>query len=156
MIIASACLVGIPCKYNGGDNRHPRLAELYDAGLLLPLCPEQLGGSPTPRSTAEISGGDGHDVLRGAARVLNSDGDDITARFIAGAEHCLKIAQAAGIKTAILKERSPSCGVERIYDGSFSRTVIPGCGVTAALLQANGINVYSETTGAEIIREVDE
>lgn len=95
----------------------------------IPVCPEQLGGLPTPRTAADLVGGDGHDVLAGRASVIDSQGRDVTAPFILGARQCLAIAQTQGITTALLKARSPSCGVNL------------RAGVTAALLTANGIKV---------------
>jgi uncharacterized protein YbbK (DUF523 family) len=113
-------------------------------GQLIPVCPEQLGGLPTPRKTCEIMGGTGLDVLQGRAKVINRDGEDLSNNFIRGAEETLFIAQKMGIKRAILQRRSPSCGVGKIYDGTFSSSLINGNGVTAALLLINGITVISD------------
>lgn len=110
----------------------------------MPFCPEQLGGLPTPRPPAEIRGGDGGDVLDGRARVLNRDGADVTEQFIRGAQLTLQLAQAVRAEMVILKERSPSCGVDWIYDGTFTGTVVRGCGVTTALLRRNGLRVLSD------------
>lgn len=107
-------------------------------------CPEVDGGLGTPRPAAEIVGGDGHDVLDGKARVVTEGGRDVTAEYVRGAELALAAARAAGATTAILKSRSPSCGRGRIYDGSFTRTAVVGDGVTAALLQRNGIEVLTD------------
>jgi len=100
-----------------------------------------LSGLPTPRPPAEIQGGDGRDVLEGRARVVNIEGKDVTAEFLAGAQKALRIAQRRGIKEAVLKARSPSCGVGQIYDGSFSGRLREGDGVTTALLKRGGIIV---------------
>jgi uncharacterized protein YbbK (DUF523 family) len=113
-------------------------------GDVLSLCPEVLGGLPTPRPPAEIQGGDGDDVLEGQARVMNTEGRDITTEFLAGAQKVLRVAHRWGIKVAILKARSPSCGVGQIHDGSFSGRLVKGDGVTAALLKREGIIVRSE------------
>lgn len=144
MQLVSACLCGINCKYNANNNENPHLTELMMKGQLIPLCPEQLGGLSTPRKACEISGGTGLDVLEGRARVINSDADDVTENFIRGAEESLRIAQKMGITRAILQRRSPSCGVGKIYDGSFASCLIDGDGVTAALLIKNGITVISD------------
>jgi len=141
--LVSACLVGIPCRYDGGSCPHDQLQALAARGRVLPLCPEVLGGLPTPRPPAEIQGGDGGDVLEGRARVVNIEGKDVTAEFLAGAQEALRIAQRWGIKEAVLKTRSPSCGVGQIYDGSFSGRLKEGEGVTAALLRREGIIVKS-------------
>ncbi|RYD05193.1 hypothetical protein N752_10375 [Desulforamulus aquiferis] len=113
-------------------------------GKVVPICPEQLGGSPTPRPPAEIKGGTGLDVLRGTAKVYTDEGLDITDLFIEGAQEVLKVCRIFDVKAAILKERSPSCGCNIIYDGTFQSMRIPGQGVTAALLASQGIPVYSE------------
>lgn len=144
MIIVSACLAGVNCKYNGGNNLVKEIAELVAKGEALPVCPEQLGGNPTPRPAAEISGGTGAGVLDGKARVIRKDGKDVTAEFIKGAEEVLKLAKLAGASRAVLKARSPSCGCGRIYDGSFSGKLADGNGVTAELLARNGIRVSTE------------
>lgn len=144
MILVSSCLLGIKAKYNGGENTVPDLVDLCRTGLILPVCPEQLGGSPTPRPPAEIRGGTGLDVLHGRARVYNDRGEDITDVFIEGAHNVLKLCRIFPVQAAILKERSPSCGCNLIYDGTFRGARLKGRGVTAALLEAEGIPVYSE------------
>jgi uncharacterized protein YbbK (DUF523 family) len=108
------------------------------------VCPEEDGGLGTPRPAAEIVGGDGADVLKGTARVLTKGGVDVTEEYLAGARYAVEAARAAGAESAILKARSPSCGSGCIYDGSFSRTLKGGDGVTAALLRAEGVEVFSE------------
>ncbi len=144
MMLISGCLLGINCKYNGGNNLKPELLELLKKGRVIPICPEQLGGAPTPRVPCEIMGGNGFDVLKGKAKVINKVGEDLTSVFLKGAEEVLKIALDANISQAILKERSPSCGVLEIYDGNFSGNTINGIGVTAAILRQNGIKISSE------------
>ena len=150
MIIVSACLCGINCKYNGGNNLDARVLKLMQEGKAIPVCPEQLGGQQTPRAPHEIVKGNGCDVLMGKARVLGSEEDDVTFEFIKGAYETLKIAEAVSASIAILKARSPSCGVSQIYDGTFSGTKRPGNGVTAQLLLSSGIKVYTEENLEEI------
>jgi len=144
LLLVSACLVGIPCRYDGGSCPNGLLQALAMQGDILPLCPEVLGGLPTPRPPAEIQGGDGGDVVEGQAWVVNTEGKDVTAEFLAGAQKTLRIAHRWGIKEAILKARSPSCGVGQIHDGSFSGRLVEGDGVTATLLKREGIIVKSE------------
>ncbi|CAK7005795.1 DUF523 domain-containing protein [uncultured Phascolarctobacterium sp.] len=144
MVLVSSCLLGQNVKYSGGSNYCQLLAKYDDSGLLLPVCPECLGQLLVPRPPAEIEGGTGRDVLAGAARVYSKDGSDLTANFISGAEAVLKLAQQAGVKYAILKARSPSCGAGKVYNGSFDGTLINGDGVTTALLKQYGITVYTE------------
>ncbi len=144
MILISACLCGVNCKYNGGNNVHPEFLELLKQGVLLPICPEQLGGLPTPRAACEILGGSGREVIQGQASVVDSQGEDLGSYFIKGAGECLAIAQQARINEAILQRRSPSCGCGKIYDGSFSSQLIDGDGVTAALLKEHGIKVWND------------
>jgi uncharacterized protein YbbK (DUF523 family) len=134
MDIVSACLCGINCKYSGGNNFNPKLYKEMIDGKLLPVCPEVLGGLQTPRSPCEIKDG----------RVYTKDGQDVTSNFKCGARRTLDIALAVGAGRAILKQRSPSCGCGKIYDGSFSGRVIDGNGITAGLLLAEGIEVLSE------------
>ena len=144
VFLVSACLVGIPCQYDGGSCRTDQIQDLATQGGVLPFCPEVAGGLPTPRPPAEIQGGDGGDVLEGRAQVVNIEGKDVTAEFLAGAQRALRVARRWGIKEAVLKARSPSCGVGRIYDGSFSGRLVEGDGVTAALLKREGVIVRNE------------
>ncbi|HHW30232.1 MAG TPA: DUF523 domain-containing protein [Clostridiaceae bacterium] len=143
-VLVSACLAGVNCKYNGGNNLRKDIQGIVSQGKAILVCPEQLGGCPTPRPPAEIQGGTGADVLDGKCKVINRNGEDVTYYFINGAEETLKIAKMAGIKRAILKSRSPSCGYGQIYDGSFSGKVKEGNGVTAELLLRNGIMLENE------------
>jgi uncharacterized protein YbbK (DUF523 family) len=145
-ILVSSCLLGRPVRYDGtGKRSGHRVFEQWRAeGRLVPVCPEVRGGLPVPRPPAEIHGGLGGDVLDGRARVLTRDGTDVTAYFLAGARYALEEACARGVRLAILKESSPSCGVARIYDGTFSGSGVPGEGVTTALLERHGIAVFAE------------
>lgn len=144
MKIISACLCGINCKYNGDDNLHPYYWELLRQGEFIPVCPEQLGGLPTPRSACELAGGTGEDVIDGKAKVITRDGNDLTQSFLKGAQETLRIARQVGADVAILQRRSPSCGCSKIYDGTFTGKLVDGDGVTAALLKRNGIKVWND------------
>lgn len=134
MILVSACLVGINCKYSGENNDAESVHQFLEGQVYVPVCPEQLGGLPTPRPTCEIVG----------AQVMDENGLDCTASFVKGAEEVLKIAELLNVKKAILKEGSPSCGCNLIYDGTFSGVKINGEGITAKLLKKHGIPVMSE------------
>lgn len=140
-ILVSACLLGVRCRYDGGDNLAPQVVSGAAHCCLVPVCPETLGGLGTPRPPAELVGGDGTDVLAGQARVVTREGRDVTHAFLRGAEEALKVARVVGAGEAWLKARSPSCGVTCVYDGTFSRRLRPGPGVTAALLLREGIRV---------------
>ena len=146
-VLISSCLMGMPVRYDGGSKRclHPVIARWQEEGRLLWLCPESEGGLPTPRLPAEISSGaSGADVLRSHARVVDRDGNDVSAAFVRGAEAAVKAATAAGIRVAVLKEGSPSCGSAWIADGSFSGVRVTRDGVAAAALKAAGVQVFSE------------
>lgn len=141
--LVSACLTGEVCRYDGKVNLNERFVKLLN-GLgceYYTLCPEVLGGLPTPRPAAEIEEGDGRDVLSGKAFIFDAAGRDVTANFIAGAKRALDISLSNSINKAILNERSPSCGVREIYRGGV---LTEGMGVTAALLSENGIAVQSD------------
>lgn len=143
-VLVSACLAGCACGYDGSASRDDAVSRLVEAGRAVLVCPEEDGGLGTPRPPAEIVGGDGRDVLAGRARVVNSYGEDVTDAYLAGARQALDEARRVGATTAILKARSPSCGKAAIYDGSFSRTLRAGDGVTVALLESEGITVLSD------------
>lgn len=144
-ILISACLLGRPVRYDGRSC--PFECSLIDLwrvkGLLIPVCPEMDGGLPVPRPPAEITPGGGAGVWAGKARVRTRE-TDVTDFFIKGAQAVLDKAIACDIKIALLKQKSPSCGSCRIYDGSFSRSLVDGMGVTTALLRQNGILVFGE------------
>ena len=133
-ILVSACLLGTPCRYDGASKRHPLIDALGEKYTLIPVCPEVLGGLPTPRTPSERVGN----------RVLMQDGRDVTENYRLGAEAALAAAQKEGCTIAVLKARSPSCGSGEIYDGSFSRTLTSRDGVTAELLLSHGIRVITE------------
>lgn len=143
MYLVSACLLGLKTRFNG-TKLAPSGATLVPLEELIPVCPEQLGGLPTPRLPAEIQGGQGEDVLKGSAKVLNAAGENVTEFFIKGAREVLYLAHLYKVKGAFLKEGSPSCGSNYIYDGTFSHKRCPGTGVTAALLREKGIPVFNE------------
>ena len=142
MILVSSCLLGNNVKYSGGSNGHELLMKYRQ--YLTAVCPECLGELPIPRPPAELQGGDGHAVLAGRAKACNKEGMDVTGHFLQGAELALEKAQKHGVKVAILKANSPSCGNVQIYSGRFDGEKVPGAGVAAALLMENGIKVYSE------------
>lgn len=144
MIIVSACLCGINCKYNGENNLNDNVVKLVKEGNAVLICPEQLGGLPTPRKPCEIVNGTGKDVLDGTSKVISCDGIDFTQAYIKGANEALKIAKLLNCKKAILKYKSPSCGLGNIYDGNFNKNLISGNGVTAELFLRNNIEVYTE------------
>jgi uncharacterized protein YbbK (DUF523 family) len=146
-ILVSACLLGERVRYHGGDaaSHHPILRRWFEEGRLVAACPERDGGLPTPRPAAEIVGGDGHAVVAELAMVTTSNGVDVTAAFRRGAEIALQLARQHRIRLAVLKDGSPSCGSSSIYDGTFSGTRAAGPGVTAALLEAHGVRVFSDT-----------
>lgn len=143
MYLVSACLLGIKSRYDGGSSPCRLLLQNGDKMTLIPICPEQLGGLPTPREPAEIRGGDGNDVLQGRAAVVTRDNCDVTANFVRGAEETLRLAIFLKAKGIILKGGSPSCGYGRIHDGNFTGRWREGNGVTASLLEANHFKIYT-------------
>jgi uncharacterized protein YbbK (DUF523 family) len=147
-ILVSACLLGERVRYDGGDKAslHPVLQRWAAEGRLVPVCPEVAGGLSIPRPPAEIQGpGGGGAVLAGTVPIRTVQGQDVTAAFVAGARTALAAAESHGIRIAILKENSPSCGSSYIHDGSFAGVRIAGMGATTALLRAAGIEVFPET-----------
>ena len=139
-ILVSACLLGVSCRYDGKSKPHPAVLTLQAQHQLIPVCGEVFGGLPTPRIPAERVGD----------RVLTEAGRDVTAEYRRGAEEVLALARRLDCKVALLKERSPSCGTGEIYDGSFTRTLTAGDGVTAELLRASGIAVFGESRLADL------
>ncbi|HSX69782.1 MAG TPA: DUF523 domain-containing protein [Pseudomonas sp.] len=154
-LLVSRCLLGHRVRYDGGAHGpYDLLQQWQNEGRLVPLCPEVAGGLPTPRPPAEIPGGQGGGVLEGRLPVLTDDGEDVTAAFVAGAEIALRLVQQHGLRVAVLKARSPSCGNSHNYDGSFSGTLVEGEGVTAALLRRHGVRVFNEGQLAEAAAEL--
>ncbi len=133
-ILISACLLGCACRYDGKSKTHPDVQKLMEKHTLIPVCPEIYGGLPTPRPPSEIAGD----------RVINSEGKDVTAEYMRGAKEALRMAEQFGCTAAVLKAKSPSCGRGAVYDGTFSRTLTNGAGITVTLLQKHGIKVYTE------------
>lgn len=133
MYIVSACLAGIDCKYNGGNNVNDEVIKLVKSGKAILVCPEQMGGLNTPRIPSEIK----------KDKVVRKDGVDVTFEYHKGADETLKIAKLVEASKAILKSKSPSCGCGKIYDGNFNNTLVDGDGITTRLLKKNGIEVIS-------------
>lgn len=142
-ILVSACLLGLLTRYDGQTKGNPRVLDyLKEQGLVpIPICPEQLAGLSTPRPATRFSKGDGQDLLDGNGTVVNQAGDEMNDSFLRGAAEVLKIARICGATQALLKERSPSCGVHQVY---LEDAIIAGQGVTSALLQRNGLRICSE------------
>ncbi|MEC4170099.1 DUF523 domain-containing protein [Pseudomonas sp. MS-1(2024)] len=144
-LLISRCLLGHPVRYDGGaSGPYAQLARWQVEGRVIALCPEVAGGLPTPRAPAEIPGGQGVEVLAGRAPVMTVEGEDVTAAFLSGARQALALVTQHGIRIAILKANSPSCGNVQTYDGSFGGVKVEGQGVTAALLIGAGVQVFSE------------
>ena len=143
-ILCSACLLGLPCQYDGQVARRLLQPAIRDAikSQIIPVCPEQLAGLPTPRPPAEIVGGDGDGVLQGQARVLSASGEDFSLHFLRGAELTLSVARLTGATAIITQKRSPSCSCAGIYDGTFSHVLRDGLGVCAALLRSHGLELW--------------
>lgn len=141
-LLISACLLGTCCRYDGASKPHPLVGQLAECHTLVPVCPEQLGGLPTPRPPAERRGD----------RVVTKTGD-VTEQYRRGAEETIKLCKLLGCQAAVLKERSPSCGHREIYDGTFTGTLAPGDGVTAELLTSHGIPVYGESQISDLLEK---
>lgn len=157
-ILISACLLGQPVRYDGGDKKvSDRWLERWRAeGRLVPACPELLGGLGVPRPPAEIEpGGTAAAVAEGLARVMTPGGEDVTAAFLAGAEATLTAALEAGCRFALLKENSPSCGSRHIHAGAFDGRKVPGEGLAAQALRRHGLEVYSEKEIADLAHRLD-
>ena len=132
-ILVSACLLGVNCKYNGGNNASDEVDEFLKDYEIIPICPEIMGGLTTPRVAAEQKGD----------KVITKEGKDVTEQYKKGAEECLFLAKKYDVKKALLKLKSPSCGVGQIYDGTFSHTLINKNGITAQLLIENGVEIIT-------------
>ncbi len=133
-VLVSACLLGYNCRYKGDNCKDTGVCDLDEYYNLIAICPEQLGGLPTPRLPSEIVDG----------KVMNTMGEDNTSAYLKGAQATLEIAKKYNAKFAVLKSRSPSCGCGKVYDGTFSGSLVDGDGITAKLLKENGINVFTE------------
>ena len=142
-ILGSACLMGVGCRYDGKSNQLPQLEQLMKQHTCIPVCPEILGGLPTPRVPAERQG----------SKIMTQDGQDVTQQFVRGTAEVLRLADLYHCKAALLKERSPSCGSEQIYDGTFTKTLTEGDGLTAEMLKRKGIAVYGESQIGELVND---
>ncbi|TGQ17617.1 MULTISPECIES: DUF523 domain-containing protein [unclassified Mesorhizobium] len=154
-VLVSACLLGSKVRYNGSFrlDHHPVLSRWQSEGRIVQICPEVAAGFSTPRPPAEIQGaGDGHAVLQGQGRVIEQTGSDVTHLYRQAGQLALDLARETGCRYAVLTDGSPSCGSSFIYDGSFSGTRVAGQGTTTALLEENGIRVFSE----DQIEELDD
>lgn len=143
-ILISHCLLGENCKWNGRNNARDLLISIQDKVEYIPVCAEVFGGLPTPRIPSERVGD----------KVMSEIDLDVTKNYMDGALKVIEIAKRNNVSYAIFKERSPSCGVHQIYDGTFSRNVVPGKGFTTELLEQNGIKVYSDEEIQELILKV--
>lgn len=141
-VLVSACLMGFRCRYDGGAQRLECLDDLRERHVLIPVCPEVMGGLPTPREPSEIRDG----------RVVSRDGQDVTQTFLRGAQEAARLALACGCGCALLKERSPSCGLGRVYDGTFTGTLTDGDGLCARLLARRGLRVIGESQVEELLK----
>lgn len=144
-VLVSACLMGFRCRYDGGTQRLACLDALRERHVLIPVCPEVMGGLPTPREPSEIRDG----------RVVSRDGRDVTEAFRRGAREAERIARSCGCGCALLKERSPSCGLGKVYDGTFSGTLTDGDGLCARLLADRGLRVIGESRAEELLASLD-
>lgn len=147
-ILISGCLLGQKVRYDGKDNlqTNVRLQEWISQKKVISICPEMAGGLPTPRPPSEIQfGKTAQDVLNSQARILTNKNADVSAEYLSGAKKTLALAQENNIRVAILKARSPSCGSKQVYDGTHSKKLIDGMGITATLLSQNGIQVFDES-----------
>lgn len=142
-ILISACLIGVNCKYNGGNNENELVTEYIKDKEIIIICPEIMGGLSTPRNPSEIK----------LDKVITNKGQDVTENFKKGAEEALKLAKKFNVKKALLKSKSPSCGSNCIYDGTFTNTLIEGDGLTTKLLKQNGIEVITEKDLINILKK---
>lgn len=148
MIGVSACLIGVNCTYRGDANTIPLLKELFAQGKVIAICPEVLGGLPTPREPSEI-------ISVEPLRICTKSGKDVTQEYLLGAQKALKYLQAHHITKVVLKANSPSCGVGARFDGTFSHTLIHRDGITASILKKNGISLITEKDLEEEIKKWD-
>ena len=142
-ILVSACLLGVCCRYDGQSKAYPLMEELCRRHEVVPICPEQLGGLPTPRTPSE----------RQSDRVVSKTGVDVTVQYRRGAAEAVRLAKTLGCTVAILKERSPSCGSGTIYDGTFTGTLTEGYGMAAEALVEAGIHVIGESEVTAFLEE---
>lgn len=145
-ILVSACLLGVACRYDGQSKTYPLVAELCRCHQVVPVCPEIMGGLPTPRTPAERCG----------TQVITRSGSDVTENYWRGARQVLHLAQVLDCTVAVLKERSPSCGSGQIYDGTFTGALTDGWGVAAQMLRESGIRVIGESQLADFLAQTEE
>jgi uncharacterized protein YbbK (DUF523 family) len=144
-LLISACLLGIPCRYDGRSVKAVDIERLAENFEIIPVCPEIYGGLSTPRTPSERVGD----------KTLMKDGRDVTENYLRGAEAAYALCESLGCTLALLKERSPSCGKNKIYDGSFTGTLIDGEGVTAEYLRERGIKIFGESEIEELLKEAN-
>lgn len=137
-------MAGVPCRFDGQAKPTQTALELVELGEAILVCPEEMGGLPTPRPPAEIVGGDGEDVLAGRAKVVTADGEDVTEQYASGARKAADLIEQHKINAALLKAKSPACGCSKIYDGTHTGTLVDGMGVFAAELRRRGIEVEEQ------------
>jgi len=153
MILVSACLAGVKCRYDGRAKTDPAVRLLVAEKKAMPFCPDLLGGRRVPRNSVEIVGGTGADVLAGRARVKDKEGNDVTEETLAGVKEFIKTLHALNAEAVILKTKSPVCGFGEIYDGTFTGTLIEGNGVLGAALAMENIVIYTEYNIAELLKK---
>lgn len=154
MILISACLCGVNCRHDGFIIENKLLKKLVSMRKAIPLCPEVLGGRGVPREPAEIIGGTAEDVINGKAKVIDASGKDITNEIITGVLYVVGAVKKMGIKSAILKTKSPTCGMGKIFDGTFSGKLIDGNGILAEALLKEHIKVYTEDNYSSLVDEL--
>lgn len=150
VLLISACLVGLNCRFDGKSKKLEIVESLKEKFILVPVCPEQLGGLPTPRKPAMFDVGDGEKLLKGLSRLLDENGKDVSQNFVRGAFETLKVARLYKERLfgCLMKERSPSCGVNSVYiNGKLSK----GCGVSVALLKAKGYKIVSSEEAEKLL-----
>jgi len=140
-ILVSACLLGLPTRYDLLSKPYNKVLKLLEKHVIIPVCPEQLGGLGTPRPPSEIQGGRG---WNGKEKVINAEGEDVTENFVRGAKLTVRIAKLLKVDLVILKSRSPSCGIHEVYDGTFTGRLVKGSGVTAWFLKKEGFHIINE------------
>lgn len=154
MIIVSACLAGVNCRYDGCLLENKLIKKLVSARQAIPLCPEVMGGRPVPRAPAEIKGGTGEDVLTGKAGIIDREGRNVTQEVITGVNYVAAAAKRMNVRIFILKTKSPTCGYGQVFDGTFTGKLVPGNGVMAAALLREGIKIYTEHDCGGLIDEL--